>query len=71
MKIDAQQQRDWLNVRKKPIVVQAFQVDEPFEVESMEGTMKGKAGDYLMKGVQGELYICDKTVFESSYDVVG
>jgi hypothetical protein len=26
-------------------------VDEPFEVETIEGIMKGKAGDWLMIGI--------------------
>jgi hypothetical protein len=71
LKINPNEEQNWLNVRKKPIIIQAVQVNEPFTVDSMEGTMSGKAGDYLMKGVKGELYICDREVFESSYDVVG
>lgn len=56
---------------KKPIPVKAIQIQEAFRVDSMEGDYKqGKAGDYLMCGVFGELYICDKDVFEASYDWV-
>lgn len=49
---------------------EAQQIDEPFKVETMEGTMEGKAGDYLMRGVQGELYVCDQSVFDESYEFV-
>lgn len=38
----------------------AVQIHEDFQVNSMEGLVTGKAGDYLMKGVNGELYICDR-----------
>jgi len=55
---------------KKPIVVHAKRIDEQFEVESLEGTLYGKPGDYLMKGIDGELYICDGDIFERSYDWV-
>ena len=56
---------------KKPIVVHAKQINEPFRVESLEGNYKqGKPGDYLMQGVEGELYICDRTIFEKTYDFV-
>lgn len=56
---------------KKPIVVHAKQIDEPFRVNSLEGDYKqGKAGDYLMRGIDGELYICDRSIFERSYDLV-
>lgn len=55
---------------KKPIPIHAIQIFEEFEVESLEGNYaKGKSGDYLIKGVVGENYICDKTVFELTYEV--
>ena len=54
---------------KKPIYVNATQMYAEFRVQTMEGDYKqGKPGDYLMCGVMGELYICDKEVFEKSYD---
>lgn len=30
--------------------------------------IEGKPGDFLMKGVEGELYVCDKEIFEQSYE---
>lgn len=57
--------------RKKPIVVYARQMDEMFRVDTLEGDYKqGKPGDYLMRGFKGELYICDKEIFEATYDWV-
>lgn len=54
---------------KKPIPVKATQMYAGFRVQTLEGDYKlGKPGDYLMCGVFGELYICDKDVFEHSYD---
>ena len=55
---------------KKPIPVSVYQMPEPFEVETLEGTMQGKAGDWLMVGVRGEMYPCDAGVFAESYDLV-
>lgn len=55
---------------KKPIIVRCAQVNEPFQVQAIEGLLTGKAGDYVMQGVEGELYICDKTIFEKTYDLV-
>ncbi len=53
---------------KKPITVHAVQVNEPFRVNSLEGDYaQGKAGDYLMKGVRGEMYICEQSIFEETY----
>lgn len=53
---------------KKPIIVHCLQMNEPFRVQSLEGDFKqGKPGDYLMRGVRGELYICDREIFEQTY----
>lgn len=54
---------------KKPIPIECVQIDEPFEVETMEGTLKGKKGDWLMRGVNGEVYPCDREIFEKTYDL--
>jgi PGDYG protein len=56
---------------KRPIIVHAMRMDEEFRVNTLEGNYKqGKAGDYLMRGVDGELYICDGAIFEKTYDFV-
>lgn len=54
---------------KRPIIVHAKMMTDPFRVRTLEGDYKqGKIGDYLMRGVDGELYICDRTIFLKSYD---
>lgn len=56
---------------KRPIKVHALQIQEEFRVNSLEGDYaQGKPGDYLMKGIKGELYICDKDIFEQTYDFI-
>jgi hypothetical protein len=32
--------------------------------------MEGKANDWLMVGVNGELYPCDNAIFEKTYDIL-
>ena len=60
-----------VSCRKKPIIIHAKEINEPFRVNSLEGNYKqGKAGDFLMKGVDGELYICDGDIFRKTYDIV-
>lgn len=60
-----------LPCKKRPIVVFAKQMDCEFRVDTLEGDYKqGKPGDYLIKGINDELYICDKEIFECSYDFV-
>jgi len=56
---------------KKPIVVHGKRIDGPFRVNTLEGDYKqGKAGDVLMRGIDGELYICDGPIFDKTYDWV-
>lgn len=55
---------------KKPIPVKAVAMPDEFEVETLEGPMRGKAGDYLLIGIKGEMYPCDKEIFEKTYEPV-
>jgi len=52
---------------KKPILIRAVQMNEPFMVRTLEGVLRGTPGDYLVEGTQGELYPVKKEIFESTY----
>ena len=43
-------------------------MSEQFLVETNEGTMKGKAGDWLIEGIMGEVYPHDAQTFVASYE---
>lgn len=59
----------WKQFRKKPVVIFATLMDEEFMVETLEGTMRGSAGDYLIQGVNGEYYPCKPDIFEKTYEL--
>lgn len=40
------------------------------EIKTLEGTMIAKSGDYIIKGVQGEIYPCKPDIFEKTYDIL-
>lgn len=40
------------------------------DIRTPEGVMRCDKGDYIIKGIQGELYPCKPDIFEASYDVV-
>lgn len=61
---------NWERAVKKPIPIRVFQIDEPFSIETMEGTMQAKAGDYLVVGIRGEMYAIDQEIFQETYDVL-
>lgn len=54
--------------RKKPVVIEARQIDEPMTVETLEGTMRGNPGDWLITGVKGEQYFCRDDIFRQTYE---
>lgn len=39
-------------------------------IPTLEGDMKAVAGDWIIKGVNGEFYPCKPDIFEKSYDLV-
>lgn len=56
--------------RKVPVVIEAYQTDVEMEIETLEGTMKADKGDWIIKGVKGELYPCKPDVFAMTYEKV-
>jgi hypothetical protein len=40
------------------------------EIETLEGTMTARPGDYIIRGVQGEFYPCKPDIFEQTYERV-
>lgn len=40
-------------------------------IKTLEGKMHCSVGDYVVKGVDGELYPCKPDIFEKTYEEVG
>lgn len=40
-------------------------------VDTLEGVMKARLGDYVIRGVQGEFYPCRADIFEATYEPAG
>ena len=47
-----------------------FENDGKLFVKTLEGDMKANVGDYIIKGVNGELYPCKPDIFEKTYERV-
>lgn len=43
---------------------------EGFCIETSEGNMNAKIGDYIIKGVNGEFYPCKPDIFAKTYEEV-
>lgn len=48
-----------------------IKTDDDIIIHTLEGDMKmkNKTGDYLIKGIDGEFYFCEKSIFERSYQL--
>ena len=44
--------------------------DGMIRIETLEGTMYARVGDYIIKGVQGEFYPCKPDIFKATYEKV-
>ena len=62
----------WDAVSENKIVIYNFgkQYPEPAycEIKTLEGIMRAETGDYLIKGIQGEIYPCKSDIFEATYE---
>lgn len=48
-----------------------YDIDHAFcEIETLEGTMIGHGGDYIIKGVKNEIYPCKEDIFKATYEKV-
>lgn len=41
-----------------------------WKIDTLEGVMTAHNGDYLIKGIYGELYPCRRKIFEESYEII-
>lgn len=42
--------------------------DPILKIQTLEGVMTARLGDYIIKGVQGEFYPCRFDIFEATYE---
>ncbi len=40
------------------------------EIKTLEGTMVARTGDYIIRGVNGEIYPCKPDIFEKTYEAI-
>lgn len=50
--------------------VMFYSTEEPWElyIKTLEGTHHVSVGDYIIQGVNGELYPCKPDIFEKTYE---
>ncbi|MEK4267942.1 hypothetical protein [Bacillus sp. FSL W8-0940] len=50
-----------VDYRQKPVVMR---------IPTLEGVMIAREGDYIIRGIEGELYPCKPDIFEKTYERV-
>lgn len=56
---------------KKPQPIDAVQIHKPFRVKVANGAdIQGEAGDYLMCGFSGEMFIMNRARWEANYEYI-
>lgn len=55
---------DWLRTRADVYVHD----DCALSIQTLEGVMIAKVGDWIISGVKGELYPCKPDIFEATYE---
>ena len=55
---------------KRPVTIEAVRIREQVAISTLEGTLVGNAGDWLITGVKGEKYQCEDTIFRKTYEPV-
>ncbi len=56
--------------RKRPIVVKACRALESIVIETLEGAMTAKPGDWIVTGTHGEHYPVKPEIFAETYEKV-
>lgn len=59
-----------LLTRSKCLSVEQDLCDPALIIPTLEGKMRAEVGDWIIKGVQGELYPCKPDIFEATYQAI-
>ena len=55
---------------KKDFMGFQFTNNMTVKIKTLEGIMRASCGDWIIRGVKGELYPCKPDIFESTYEPV-
>jgi hypothetical protein len=68
---------DWFLDKKATNEITTHNTDGRFRggpdyalIQTLEGTMRAENGDYIIKGVKGEIYPCKPDIFDATYELV-
>ena len=56
--------------RKKPIIIEAVRSEADEVIETLEGPLLARAGDWIVTGIAGERYPVKPDIFAATYEEV-
>ncbi|WP_430597398.1 hypothetical protein [Enterococcus sp. AZ177] len=59
-----------LRAIKKPIPVEAYQVNTDTSVNTLEGVLVAKKGDWILTGPNGDKWPVKNKIFKETYDIL-
>lgn len=63
--------RNWIMGQQDTRLQYCADSNGPFiTIETLEGTMRADVGDWIIRGIQNELYPCKPDIFAATYDAV-
>lgn len=64
----------WKKYRKKPVVIEAFRMDPKskatLKIRTLNGILTIQPGEFIVRGIKGELYPCRPDIFKKTYEEV-
>lgn len=58
------------NALGRHVEITRVKSDKGLVIDTLEGKMLASFGDYIIKGVKGEIYPCKPDIFEETYEKV-
>lgn len=59
---------DWCNGKLRGIKLEP--TERVIQIQTLEGEIEAKFGDWIIRGVKGEFYPCKPDIFEATYEYV-
>ena len=64
-----QNYEEWPDWAKKSDATVTVNVYDELYIETLEGRMKASKGDWIIRGVNGEIYPCKPDIFHKTYEL--
>jgi len=60
----------WIHEWRTPEGLVAYFLEGKIWIPTLEGMMTGQPGDWIIRGIRGELYPCKDDIFKATYEKV-